>query len=224
MDKVIKIMVALIVVMLALLIIPKMMDKEDDEENIDGIELIPMQMEKPESSNFPNQEIDYWVNDSIYIWDDEEVNWVITGEVVNRKDPDNLYVQKQELSNKPIKIKWETLMDIRYRLKYLAQMNSKVFSPVFGENLKKWHGKEVIIEGFVIPYDEEGKLLALSYNPYASCFFCGNASPASVISMYMKNSNTLYDLDDFRKFKGIFYLNQDDPDQFYYILKDVVDI
>ena len=215
-------MVLLIVVMLALLIIPKWINSADDEKNTNEIERDSTEIEKSQKNTFPKQPVDYFINDSIYKWDDEEVNWMVTGEVARQKKNYNPPVQNKISLHEPIKIKWETLMDIRYRLKYLTQIKTNVFTPLFSEDLKKYHSKEVILEGFVIPYDEEGKFLALSYNPYASCFFCGNASPASVISMYMRNADELYELDDFRKFKGKFYLNEDDPDQFYYILKNVV--
>ena len=62
--------------------------------------------------------------------------------------------------------------------------------------------------------------MSLSYNPYASCFFCGKASPASVMSMYLKDEDVRYKMDDFKTFRGTLHLNYDDPNEFYYILRD----
>ena len=96
----------------------------------------------------------------------------------------------------------------------------EMYAPVFSKAVEALHEKEVIIEGYVIPLDPKGDLLALSFNPYAACFFCGKASPASVLSMYLKENNRRYKTDDFVKFRGTLHLNQDNPNEFYYILRD----
>jgi len=163
-------------------------------------------------------------NDSIYHWDDSMLTWTAIG--VN-ENLDNILADKT-LSEKPLtkanEVKWKVLMNIRYKLKYFKELDAEMYAPVFSDEIKKLNGKEVIIEGYVIPFDENGELLALSYNPYASCFFCGNASPASVISLYLKNKNKKYKADDFKKFKGKLYLNYNDPDNFYYILRNATEI
>ncbi len=123
-------------------------------------------------------------------------------------------------SSEPIEVNWRVLIDIEYKLKYFKELDMEMYSPVFSEAVQALHGKEVVIEGFVIPFDEAEELLSLSFNPYASCFFCGKASPASVISMYLKDKRKRYKMDDFRKFRGTLYLNQDDPNEFYYILRN----
>ena len=119
-----------------------------------------------------------------------------------------------------IEVDWRVLINIEYKLRYFEELGMEMYSPVFTDAVKELHGKEVVIEGFVIPFDEAEELLSLSFNPYASCFFCGKASPASVISMYLKDNRKRYKIDDFLKFKGTLYLNQDDPNEFYYILRD----
>lgn len=124
----------------------------------------------------------------------------------------------------PIELKWDDLIDINYKVRYFESLDMDVSAPVFGNAQKALDGKEVIIEGFVIPFDEDMKYLSLSANPYASCFFCGNASPASVISMYMKDGTKRYQIDDFKTFKGRLHLNYDDPNEFIYILKDAVEV
>ncbi|MEL6652454.1 MAG: hypothetical protein AAFQ87_16760, partial [Bacteroidota bacterium] len=124
----------------------------------------------------------------------------------------------------PIKLDWKILMDIQYKSKFFPEMEMEMYAPVYPEAVTSLDKKEVVIEGFVIPLDEKGKTLALSYNPYASCFFCGKASPASVISLYLKNSKTRYKIDDFKKFRGVLHLNHDDPNEFYYILRNANDV
>jgi len=165
----------------------------------------------------------HFVNDSLYVWDDQLVNWVSVGLYVP-PNPDSIDISTFSLpqSEDPIKVKWELLMNIGYRLRYFDQIQMDMFAPVFTRELQKLHGQEVIVKGYVIPFDEEGELIALSHNPYSACFFCGNASPASVISMYLEDPNTSCELDDYKTFKGTLYLNHDDPEQFYYILKNAV--
>lgn len=122
--------------------------------------------------------------------------------------------------SKPQEVSWPLLMDIDYKLKYFKKIDMEIYAPVFSEAVKALDGKEVAIKGYVIPIDEKGELLALSAMPYSSCFFCGQASPASVISVYLKDKGKKYKTDDLRKFRGILTLNYDDPDELYYILKE----
>lgn len=123
--------------------------------------------------------------------------------------------------SKPTKIDWSLLMEIELNLKLYQTRELQIYNPVFTEALVALDGKEVIIEGFVIPLDQNGDLVALSANPYASCFFCGKASPASVMSLYLKKKK-LYRIDDFRKFRGTLKLNYNDPKEYYFILEDAV--
>ncbi len=167
---------------------------------------------------------DYYVSDTIYQWDDEIFEWVAV------EDSSHLLSKskKTDLANilnskEPIVVDWEVLMNIEYKLKYFAELEMDIYAPEFPEAVKALDGKEVIIEGFVIPFEEEG-LLSLSHYPFAACFFCGKASPASIISMYMKNQNKRYKIDDFKKFKGMLRLNHDNPNEFYYILEEATEL
>ena len=144
----------------------------------------------------------------------------IDGDILNRITTDNL---KQTIQQ-PLTVNWEDLIDINYEVKYFKEYEMDISTPVFGSSQKALDGKEILITGFVIPFDENTEYLSLSANPYASCFFCGNASPASVISMYMKNPGKRYMIDDFKTFKGTLHLNYDNPDEFIYILEDAEEV
>jgi hypothetical protein len=67
--------------------------------------------------------------------------------------------------------------------------------------------------------DKTGATLALSANPYASCYFCGGGSPASIITVKLKKKYTGYDVDDFKQFRGKLRLNATDINEFYYVLE-----
>jgi len=170
----------------------------------------------------PTPSKDYFVNDTLYHWDEQLFDWAMVKEVEDFRAQLINYTTSSSLAE-PIKLDWQVLMDIEYRLKYFSEIEMEMYAPVFSKAVEALHEKEVIIEGFVIPFDEEENLISLSYNPYSSCFFCGKGSPASVISMYLKNKRKRYKTDDFIKFRGTLYLNQDDPNEFYYILRDAIE-
>ena len=119
----------------------------------------------------------------------------------------------------PVKVTWRTLTRIEYVLKYYEEISMEMYAPVFSDTLKKLDGKLVEVEGFVIPFDETGKEIALSANPFASCFFCGKGSPASVMSMKLAKPGKKYKMDAFLKFTGRLRLNYSNPKEFYYVLE-----
>ena len=127
-------------------------------------------------------------------------------------------------SNQPIEIDWRVLMDIEFKPKYFEELELELNAPIFTKKIKKLDGVEVRVKGFVIPIDEEGDILSLSYYPFASCFFCGNAAPTSVMTLYLKDESKRYKLDDLKVFKGTFSLNYDNPNEFYYVLRDAVEV
>ena len=49
---------------------------------------------------------------------------------------------------------------------------------VTGRLIQAINGKEVLIQGYIIPFEETGdeSILILSANPFSTCFFCGGAS------------------------------------------------
>jgi len=163
---------------------------------------------------------DFFINDSLYTWDETIFNWVPVGATKDFQALLSAYSPEASDSSQPIEIDWKVLMDIQYRLRYFEELDMEIYAPVFGKAQKMLNGKEVIIKGFIIPLDEAEGLLMLSANPYASCFFCGKASPASVVSLYLRKKGKRYKIDDFKKIVGTLHLNHDDPNEFYYILKD----
>lgn len=163
-------------------------------------------------------------DNTIYEWNDQIRDWVEVEDASKAKAALTSEPVETHASSAPVTIDWKTLMDIKYELKYFSAIETEAYAPIFPGTIKALDKKEVIIEGFVIPFDEEGEFLALSFNPYASCFFCGKASPASVMSMRLKNKRKRYKIDDFKKFKGTLYLNSNDPNEFYYILADAKEV
>lgn len=120
------------------------------------------------------------------------------------------------------KISWRTLESIGFNEKYVSELDIKFNFPVFSSTLKSLNGQPVEVQGFLIPIDHTGKTVALSANPFAACFFCGNAGPSSVMILRMKNSSTKVKTDAYKTIRGILKLNFNDPEEFYYILEDAV--
>lgn len=194
---------------------PETPKKQNEEE------LITPSSEKPITIKEPEKE-DYWVDDSLYRWEKTFFDWVSV-KPDSPKLPSGLEPPEIKNNTKPINLNWEFLLAIEYRKRFYHEFEMQIFTPVFPESLESINGKEVTLEGFVIPFDESGDFVALSANPFASCFFCGKASPASVASLYL-DKKRIYNIDDFRKFRGTLRLNYDDPKDYYYILDNATPI
>lgn len=158
---------------------------------------------------------------AIYKWDKELFDWVEIGEIEKLNHESNKEFPKIA-STSPMTLDWEVLMNILYQKKYYPELDMSIFAPVFGQQQEQLNGSPVVIEGFIIPIDEEEGLWALSAYPIASCFFCGQASPASVISIYLNGqpNRGQYKTGDKVLLRGTLRLNYDDPAELYYLVKE----
>jgi len=120
------------------------------------------------------------------------------------------------------KIDWDTLKKVKFEDKFYEEINSYLLYPTFSEDLKQMQGEKVAIQGYVIPISP-GRYV-LSANPFASCFFCGNAGPESVMELSLKDTTAVYFSDDFKAFGGTFKLNDSDIDRLNYILEDAIQL
>lgn len=158
---------------------------------------------------------------AIYKWDKELFDWVEIGEIEKLNHESNKELPKID-STPPMTLDWEVLMNILYQSRYYPELDMSIFAPVFGQQQKQLNGRTIEIEGFIIPIDEEESLWALSAYPIASCFFCGQASPASVVSVYLNEepSRGQYKTGDKVLLRGTLRLNHDDPAELYYLVKE----
>ena len=93
---------------------------------------------------------------------------------------------------------WKTLTKIGWKNEFNEYIGTEIQLPIFSDEVNALNGKEIIIQGFILPLDlTDGNYLILSAFPYASCFFCGNAGPETVMEVYMKKPK-LYGLLRFR--------------------------
>jgi hypothetical protein len=115
---------------------------------------------------------------------------------------------------------WPIFSRVEFRPKFVEDFNAHVYYPIFTDEIKKLEGKQVVLEGYVIPLEVETEFTVLSFYPYAQCFFCGGAGPESIASVYFKKTPRKFKLDEFVKIKGILVLNEDDIDQTNFIIAD----
>ena len=116
-------------------------------------------------------------------------------------------------------IRWEDLSAVSFKEVYNTDLGAYVMVPSFSEEIKALEGQEILIKGHVIPMDVSANDYVLSANPFASCFFCGNSGPETVMELKLKSKN-LFQTDDYKTFKGILKLNSDDIYSLNYILEE----
>ncbi|HAA14649.1 MAG TPA: DUF3299 domain-containing protein [Cytophagales bacterium] len=117
-------------------------------------------------------------------------------------------------------ITWETLTDVEFSRKYFEEVDGYMYYPHFGETVKALEGEEVYLKGYMLPIDPKEGIFVLSRSPFASCFFCGNAGPETIVELLLKPDYPRFKMDQVVTMKGRLKLNQDDIDYCNYILED----
>ena len=120
------------------------------------------------------------------------------------------------------KIDWEFLAKVEWGEKYFEEYDETVWYPDYSEEVLAMDGKLVEIKGYIIPIDVEAGFYVLSANPFASCFFCGNAGPESVVELQFEDElSKTYTTDEIATFQGRLKLNWDDLEHCNYVLQNV---
>lgn len=113
---------------------------------------------------------------------------------------------------------WNVLAEVHFKQEK-DQSGYGVERPVFSKHLRSFHGKKVMLKGYIVPLQEaggNGKFM-LSALPFNVCYFCGAAGPETVIEIDTpeKIKFTTKPI----RMEGILFLNDHDPDHHIYILK-----
>ena len=119
-----------------------------------------------------------------------------------------------------IKITWETLEDVHFTDKYSKELDAHYYYPHFGSSVKALQGKEVFLKGYILAIKPSKGIFILSRNPYASCFFCGNGGPESIVELKLKPKHPRFKMDQVATIKGKLKLNQKDVYQCNYIFEE----
>jgi len=115
---------------------------------------------------------------------------------------------------------WELLSTVEIKRGYDDFMGAEIDQPVFSEQLKLHEGKEITLEGFIIPLQQTGDqdYFVLSRFPFQSCFFCGAAGPETVVEVY--SDREFRYTDERVRVSGKLRLNDGNPLNLFYILED----
>lgn len=127
-------------------------------------------------------------------------------------------LQAQEAKVSGAKL-WKTLEEIDYEI--TKDEYGDLYVPVFSDNIKAIQGKEVEVEGFIIPFEGMFKpeQLILSALPISECFFCGSGGPETVMEITMKKGEKVKYTTKRVKIRGKLVLNRDNPDKLMYQLE-----
>lgn len=117
-------------------------------------------------------------------------------------------------------IMWQMLEDVTFIQRFNKDYQMDFLYPVFGNSIKRLNNKELSIKGYMIPLDIKEGLYAISRNPYAACFFCGQSGPESVVSLKFKIKPRRFKTDEFLTVKGMMELNDSNVNDFIYIFRD----
>jgi hypothetical protein len=117
-------------------------------------------------------------------------------------------------------LNWKLLGQIKFVKKPSPDYPEGVMFPVVNATLKAKAGKPIVMSGFIIPIDN--KTYALSKNVFASCFFCGQAGPETIMGIKFKNAGTKLKTDQYVTLSGTFRYNDADVDDWIYHIDNAV--
>lgn len=131
---------------------------------------------------------------------------------------DTLAQSKATYSGFPSNV-WPKLYDVTYQ----KIADDPYADPVFSKGAKELNGKIISIPGYIFPYQNNSAKshhFMFSSMPLASCFFCGVGGPETAIEVFM--SQPLMYTDKAVEIRGRLFLNDKNPDQLIYVLKDAM--
>lgn len=115
---------------------------------------------------------------------------------------------------------WKVFEGVRFESKYIDEEKASFYVPQFGDELLRMEGQKYIIKGYYLPIDLSSSGIVLSRYPMATCFFCGEAGPESVMMIFPTEKLEGLKMDDELTFEGTLELNDDDVYQLTFILME----
>ena len=106
-------------------------------------------------------------------------------------------------------VSWNTFAQVKFHRQYSETFGFEVNvkPPEFSKELIALNGKEIKVKGYMIPVDVELGMYMVSANPFANCFFCGNAGPETVVELFPGGKFPRFATDQMVTFKGILQIN-----------------
>lgn len=124
------------------------------------------------------------------------------------------------IQSKPDTLSWKLLGVIKYIKKPNKDFPEGVMYPIVNSTLKEKNKKKIVMSGFIIPVDNV--TYALSKNVFASCFFCGQAGPETIMGIKFKGTTPRLKTDQYVTLEGTFRYNDSDVDDWIYHIDDAV--
>jgi hypothetical protein len=133
----------------------------------------------------------------------------------------NNYVEKDLFPQvKPDTLSWKLLGIIKYIKKPDKDYPDGVMFPIINSELKSKNKKKIVMSGFIIPIDNVS--YALSKNVFASCFFCGQAGPETIMGIKFKGATPKLKTDQYVTLEGTFRFNDNDVNDWIYHIENAV--
>lgn len=117
-------------------------------------------------------------------------------------------------------LNWKQLGAIKFLKKKHKDYPEGVMFPLVNTTLKAKNKKRIAMSGFIVPIDNT--TYALSKNVFASCFFCGQAGPETIMGIKFKGSTPKLKTDQYVTLEGNFRVNETDIEDWIYHIEDAV--
>lgn len=123
-------------------------------------------------------------------------------------------------------ISWEELSEVQWIDRYDSITGFTLIDGVFSDHIISLDSTEVYISGYVIPFDALGISFALSRTSFASCFFCGQAGPETVMDLRIKPNSIepVRQKNTKIKFKGLLRIYPNNEEGFHYELQNAKEV
>ncbi|MEZ4839118.1 hypothetical protein [Flavobacterium sp.] len=145
----------------------------------------------------------------------QQAGFVPSLESHNNNFEDDLFTQV-----KPDTLSWKLLGIIKYIKKPDKDYPDGVMFPIINSDLKSKNKKKIVMSGFIIPIDNVS--YALSKNVFASCFFCGQAGPETIMGIKFKGATPKLKTDQYVTLEGTFRYNDNDVNDWIYHIENAV--
>ena len=108
-------------------------------------------------------------------------------------------------------VSWDMFAKVTFHREFSEQFGFEVNTkpPEFAPDLLAYDGEEIRVRGYAIPVDVEMGMYMVSANPFANCFFCGNAGPETVVEIFPSGRLPRFSTDQLVTFKGILHVNME---------------
>lgn len=145
---------------------------------------------------------------------------IIKDEVLTTKIIENFEVENTANFTFLDTLTWKQLGVINYVKKAHPDYPEGVMFPVINAGLKAKGKQKVVLKGFIIPIDATN--YALSKNVFASCFFCGQAGPETIVGIHFRGKTPKLKTDQYVTLEGAFRYNETDVNDWIYHIDDAV--